>query len=75
MTDNELQDVYSINVLHVVYLAKVLVEKMVATQGKQAIVVTSSGLANMAMPGVNSYSSSKVCVSRFCEALAEEVSS
>ena len=40
---------------------------------RSCLVVTSSGMANFIIPGVTSYSSTKLLVSRFCEATAEEV--
>ena len=64
---------YTINGLHVIYMAKVLLEKMLKRKKKSAIVVTSSGLARVAMPGIISYCSTKVLVSRFCESIAHEV--
>ena len=73
ITDAELQDVYTINGLHVVYIAKVLLERMLRRKQRSAIVVTSSGLARVAVPGIISYSSTKVLVSRFCESIAQEV--
>ena len=61
-------------------MAKVLLHRMTLRNSEQrgrrsCLVVTSSGLANFPMPGIISYSSTKILVSRFCEATAEEVKS
>lgn len=40
---------------------------------RSALVVTSSGVAHFPIPGIISYSSTKILVSRFCEAIAEEL--
>jgi short-subunit dehydrogenase len=61
-------------------MAKIFLDRMTLRNSLKAglrscLVVTSSGLANFAMPGIISYSSTKVLVSRFCEATAEEVRS
>lgn len=73
VTDSDLQDVYTTNGLHVVYMTKVLLEDMQNRKQRSAIVVTSSGLARVAVPGIMSYCSTKVLVSRFCESIAQEV--
>lgn len=51
-------------------MSKVIIEKMLIRKVRSALVVTSSGLANVPMPGINSYCSTKILVSRFCEAIA-----
>ena len=61
-----------------IYMAKVFLERLTQRnkdqQGRRScLVVTSSGLANFAMPGLLSYCSTKILVSRFCQATAEEV--
>lgn len=80
ISDAQLEQIYTLNGLHVVYMAKILLEKMTQRNNQQqerrsCLVVTSSGLANLAMPGIISYSSTKILVSRFCQATAEEVRS
>lgn len=59
-------------------MGKVLIHRLTQRNAEQkgrksCLVVTSSGLANFPMPGIISYSSTKILVSRFCEATAEEV--
>ena len=59
-------------------MAKILLQKMTQRNSEQkgrrsCLVVTSSGLANFPMPGIISYSSTKILVTRFCQATAEEV--
>lgn len=76
-SDAQIESVYTLNAMHVVLMAKVLLEQMTnrfkTSQRKSALIVTSSGMANIAMPGMISYSSTKILVSRFCESIAEEV--
>ena len=59
-------------------MAKILLERMTQRNSlkrglRSCLVVTSSGLANFGVPGIISYSSTKILVSRFCQATAEEV--
>jgi short-subunit dehydrogenase len=80
ISDAQLEQIVTLNGLHVVYMAKILLERMTRRNVEQegarsCLVVTSSGLANFPMPGIISYSSTKILVSRFCEATAEEVRS
>ena len=62
-----------LNSLHPVYLTKALLPKLLARNGRSAIIVTSSGLAGMPMPSVLCYSSTKACVSNFFSGLSYEV--
>jgi len=78
ITDKELEMIYTLNGLHVVYFGKVLLEAMMKRNSedptnRSALVVTSSGIAHFPVPGIISYSSTKILVSRFCEAIAEEL--
>ncbi len=57
-------------------LIELMTERNIKKSGKRTcLVVTSGGLAYLPMPGILSYCSSKIAVSRFCEATAEEVRS
>lgn len=80
ITDAQLEQIYTLNGLHVIYMSKILIDRMTQRNSLKAglrscLVVTSSGLANFAIPGIISYNSTKILVSRFCEATAEEVRS
>ena len=63
--DAKIERTLNINVLHVVYLYKALVQKMRARDIKSACLITSSGLANATWPGLALYCSSKALVSAF----------
>lgn len=63
-----------------IYMAKIFLQRLKQRNKEQSgrrscLVVTSSGLAKIPMPGIVSYSSTKILVSRFCQATAEEVRS
>ena len=78
IADKDLETIYTLNGLHVVYFAKALLEGMVKRNkedltNRSALVVTSSGFARFPVPGVISYCSTKILVSRFCESIAEEL--
>ena len=74
-TDKEIEIVFNLNGLHVVYMAKALLQKLMSREGgrRSALIVTSSGLAKIPMPGIQTYCVTKIMVSRFCQSLAEEV--
>jgi len=78
IADKDLETIYTLNGLHVVYFAKALLEGMVKRNkedltNRSVLVVTSSGFARFPAPGVISYCSTKILVSRFCESIAEEL--
>ena len=79
VSDAQLENVITLNGLHVIYMARIFLERLTLRnkeqKGRSCLVVTSSGLANFAMPGLISYCSTKILVSRFCQATAEEVRS
>ena len=73
VSDADFERVFGLNGLHVVYLTKALLPKLLARGQRSALMVTSSGLANVAMPGIASYSATKAMVSNFTQALHFEV--
>lgn len=73
ISDKQLESVYTLNGLHVVYMAKVLLEYQKGRDVRSALIVTGSGLSRVVMPGILSYNSTKILVSRFCEAIAVEL--
>ena len=73
ISDDKLEDVIRVNALHPIYLGKVLIEKMMVQSIKSAIIVTSSGLANIYLPNVASYNATKAFVSNFFQGVHYEV--
>lgn len=77
-TDKEVQDMVNVNVLHVIYTLKVLINQILerqATTGiKSGIIVTSSGLAAFPMPGFAVYSATKTFDSFIAQGLNYELS-
>ena len=71
--DASFERVFGLNGLHVVYMVKALLPKLKARSQKSAILVTSSSLANVAMPGLSAYCTTKAMVSTFAEALSFEI--
>ena len=65
---------YGLNVLHVVYMIKALLERQMKREKRSAIMITSSGISYMpGLPGIQSYVCTKKCVSVFGEALYYEL--
>ena len=63
----------TINALHPMYTAKVMVSQMAARKERSAIVVTSSGLGGRPVAGCVTYSSAKACSSYMAQALSYEL--
>ena len=68
-----LQHVMSINALHPMYTAKVMINQLLERKERSAIVVVSSGLGGRPIPGCVTYSSAKACSSFMAQALSYEV--
>ena len=73
LTDEDFENHYNLNALHVVYLTKALVGQMLARAGRSAIMITSSGFSRLPTPGFASYCATKALVSTFGEAFSYEV--
>mmetsp|Transcript_31931 Transcript_31931/g.42276 ORF Transcript_31931/g.42276 Transcript_31931/m.42276 type:complete len:117 (-) Transcript_31931:196-546(-) len=63
----------SINALHPMYTAKVMVNQLLAREERSAIVVVSSGLGGRPIPGCVTYSAAKACSSFMAQALSYEL--
>jgi len=51
--DGEFETQYGLNVLHVVYMTKALLEKQLSRKHRSAIMITSSGISYMpGLPGI-----------------------
>jgi len=74
--DNHIEQVMQINTNHVIYSAKVLIPQLVKRfeekKIKAAILMTSSYASNQPLPGVATYSASKIFVNYMAEALFTE---
>ena len=64
-TDEQAESTFAINGLHVVYMTKALVERLQQREKRSGLIIVSSGLANVKMPGVASYCATKAMVSAF----------
>ncbi len=73
ISNNEVQNVVAVNAVHPIYTAKVLIDQMLARNHLSAIVVTSSGLAHMPMPGCLTYSASKIFADYLAQGLNYEL--
>ena len=73
VSDADFQRVFGLNAVHVIYLTKALLPKLMERQERSLILTVSSGLANVSMPGIASYSATKALVSNFMEAFSFEV--
>lgn len=72
--DAEFEAQYGLNVLHVVYMTKALLERQLARKHRSAIMITSSGISYMpGLPGIQSYVCTKKCVSNFGVTLHNEL--
>lgn len=59
LTPEEIEQTITINALHPVYLCKALLNQMLARKKMSAIIITSSGLGSVAVPGILPYSMAK----------------
>jgi len=73
LRDQELSDIVTINALHVAYFAKVMVSQLSSRSKRSGLVVTSSGLACLPIPGSITYSASKSFASYMAEGLHYEL--
>lgn len=69
----DVQAVVTVNTLHPIYLAKVLIQQLVSREHLSAIVVTSSGLGTVPVPYCLPYSCSKTFVSFLARGLSFEL--
>ena len=68
-----LEHVTSINTLHPMYTAKVMVNQLLIRDERSAILVVSTGLAGRPIPGMTTYTSAKACASLMGQALSYEL--
>ena len=73
LRDQELSDIVTINAVHVSYFAKVMVSQLSARSKRSGLVVTSSGLACLPVPGTLAYSAAKSFSSYIAEGLHYEL--
>jgi short-subunit dehydrogenase len=72
--DTEFEKQYSLNVLHVVYMARAFLDKTRTRAKRQAIVITSSGISLFnGLPGIQSYACTKKCVTAMAEIIHHEL--
>jgi short-subunit dehydrogenase involved in D-alanine esterification of teichoic acids len=63
LTAEEIESQVNLNGLHPIYLAKALLPYLLGREKRSSIIVTSSGLGTVAVPGVLTYSMCKSFVS------------
>ena len=69
ISDEDFERVFGLNGLHVVLMTKAFLTTLLAREQRSAILVTSSVLANISMPGLAAYCATKAMVSNFGQAL------
>jgi short-subunit dehydrogenase len=74
LTDQEIQDIVSVNALHVVYFAKLMIAQLSQRKKRSAIIVTSSGFGAKCYAGTIAYSAAKSFASFIAEGLNYELS-
>ena len=72
-TDQMVEDVMVLNGLHVVYLCKALLTKMLARPVRSAIIITSSVMSSMGPPFCSLYAATKAAERLFGESLHYEL--
>jgi 17beta-estradiol 17-dehydrogenase / very-long-chain 3-oxoacyl-CoA reductase len=75
LTPQEIEQTVTINALHPIYLLKALLNQLLARKKRSGIVITSSGLGSVPVPGVISYSAAKAFSSYLGQALNIELRS
>ena len=73
MSAEEIESQVNLNALHPIYLAKALLPHLLSRKKRSSIIVTSSGLGTVAIPGVLTYSMCKSFSSFLAKGLAIEV--
>lgn len=73
LTPQEVEQTVTINALHPIYLIKALLPKLLAREKRSAILITSSGLGSLPVPGIMTYSAAKSFSSFLGEALHIEL--
>lgn len=73
LTPEEVEQTVTINAIHPTYLCKALLPQLLARKKRSGIIIMSSGLGSVAVPGVISYSASKSFSSFLGEALHTEL--
>lgn len=63
----------TVNTLQPVFTIKALLEQLIARDHRTAVVITGSGFAMSPVPGLMSYSATKICASYFGEGLNFEL--
>ena len=64
-TDADAESTFGINGLHVVYMTKALVNRLIQREKRSGVVIVSSGLSKLEMPGIASYCATKAMVTAF----------
>ena len=59
LPDSQIEQVYTLNCLQHAYFAKAISEKLTGRSKRAAMVIVSSGIAELTAPGVTSYCSTK----------------
>ena len=57
--NSSIEEIVNVNAIHPIYLSKVLLNQLLKRTKRSAIVVTSSGLGSVPIPGTIIYSASK----------------
>ena len=73
LTNEEVEQIVTINALHPAYLLKVMLPQLLARKTRSGIIVTSSGIGSCPVPGVISYSMSKSFSSFLAQGLNVEL--
>lgn len=73
VTDEQYETVFNVNGLHVVYMAKVMIDQMLQRNSRSAIVVVSSVASYLWHSDITTYCSTKAMVRTFGHALHYEV--
>ena len=64
-SDTDIESTITLNALHVVYFTKAMLNQLKTRTARSAIIIVSSGIAGMPIPGVSTYSCTKSLVSNF----------
>ena len=72
LSNEELEFIIRLNLLHVFYLLKALINKQLARDKQSGVMITSSGLGEFPCCGVLTYSGCKSAVSNLAMGLSKE---
>ena len=72
-SDSDYERIINLNALHVAYFTKAILPHLMSRGSRSALLLTSSMLSTIPLPGLSMYTATKAFVTNFAEALHYEI--